>query len=126
MAARLTGGTTRAHLAQYGLDPLTPEEGLEPFEQAVRSGLALTVAAALDPERLRSYLEEDGEEEERGGIPPFYRSVEPTRRRQEQQRQQKGAKDGRGWHLRKALSEAALERTPPLCWPWAEKRWLRR
>jgi amino acid adenylation domain-containing protein/thioester reductase-like protein len=65
MASRL-GPTTRSHLAHYGLDPLLPDEGLELFKQAVVSTRALTVAAALDLERLQGFFEEQG-----GGIPPL-------------------------------------------------------
>ncbi|KAF7553682.1 hypothetical protein G7Z17_g3420 [Cylindrodendrum hubeiense] len=56
-----------------------------------RSGRALTVAAALDPERLQVYYED------RGGIPPLLRSllVRTT------------ARAPRSWDLRKVLSETA-------------------
>jgi amino acid adenylation domain-containing protein/thioester reductase-like protein len=68
MAAKIIGPTL-ARLTQLGLDMLTPEEGLELFEKAVRGGRALTVAAALDQHRLKCY------HEERGRIPPFLRSL---------------------------------------------------
>lgn len=61
--------TTRAHLSQLGLDFLAPEAGLKLFEQAVHQGRALTVAAALDLQRLKAYYEEQG------GVPPFLRSM---------------------------------------------------
>ncbi|KAI1179735.1 polyketide synthase [Nemania sp. FL0916] len=61
--------TTRAHLSRLGLDFLSPEVGLDLFEQAVRQGRALTVCAALDLERLKAYYMEQG------GVPPFLRSV---------------------------------------------------
>ncbi|OCL14727.1 nonribosomal peptide synthetase 7 [Glonium stellatum] len=106
MATGLTGRTTLTHLAKFGLDPLTPEDGLKLFEQAVRSGRALTVAAALDPERLRSYLEEEAEG---GEIPPLYRTLLRQREGGRSSSSSKAQKDGRGWNLRKALSEAAPE-----------------
>ncbi|EFQ97955.1 L-aminoadipate-semialdehyde dehydrogenase large subunit [Nannizzia gypsea CBS 118893] len=61
--------TTRNHLSQLGLGFLEPEDGLKLFEQAIQRGQALTIAAVLDLERLKSYYEEQG------GIPPFLRSV---------------------------------------------------
>ena len=105
MAAGLTGRTTLTHLAKFGLDPLTPEEGLELFEEAVRSGRALTVAAALDRERLQSYLEE--EEAGKGGIPPFYRTLLSQQQSDRSSSDSKLQKDGQSWELRKTLSEAA-------------------
>ncbi|KAK3360613.1 polyketide synthase [Lasiosphaeria hispida] len=69
MASRL-GPATRSHLAHFGLDPLSPDEGLELLEQAVVSTRALTVAAALDLERLQGFYEEQGR-----GIPPLLRSL---------------------------------------------------
>ena len=44
----------RTHLTQLGLDLLGPAEGLELLELATRSNYALTVAAALDPNRVRT------------------------------------------------------------------------
>ena len=61
--------TTRAHLSQLGLGFLVPEVGLKLFEQAIHQGRALTVAAALDLQRLKAYYEEQG------GVPPFMRSL---------------------------------------------------
>ncbi|KAH8158131.1 hypothetical protein CIB48_g10122 [Xylaria polymorpha] len=61
--------TTRAHLSQLGLGSLTPESGLELFEQAVRQGRELTIAADLDLERLKAYYEEQG------GVPTVLRSL---------------------------------------------------
>ena len=61
--------TTRAHLSQLGLGFLVLEAGLELFEQAVHSCRALTVAAALDLQRLKAYYQEQG------GVPPFLRSM---------------------------------------------------
>ncbi|KAI1637423.1 hypothetical protein F4809DRAFT_640478 [Biscogniauxia mediterranea] len=90
MASRLVG-TTLSHLTQFGLDPLTPEEGLDLFKQAVISTRALTVAAALDLERLQGYYEE------RGDIPPLLRSL---------LNHQGGTQASRGWDMGKILSEA--------------------
>lgn len=100
---------TLAHLARLGLDSHTPEQGLELFEAAVRSGRALTVAAALDPERLRNYYEEQGH-----SAPPLYRSLLPG-----QDGHGTGSGTGgrvqhqgpplRGRNLRTALSGAAGE-----------------
>jgi len=69
MASKLASATL-SHLAQYGLDPLPPDEGLDLFRQAVVGGRPLTMAAALDLGRLRVYLED-----QRGGIPPLLRSL---------------------------------------------------
>jgi amino acid adenylation domain-containing protein/thioester reductase-like protein len=69
MASRL-GPATIAHLAQYGLEPLSTDEGLELFQQAVLSKRPLTMAAVLDLKRLQTYLEEQG-----GGIPPLLSSL---------------------------------------------------
>ena len=107
MAAGLTGKPTLTRLAKFGLDPLRPEEGLDLLEQAVRSGRALTVAAALDPERLQSYFEE--EEVGRGGIPPIYRTLLSQQDGGKSVSGSKVKKDGQDWDLRKALSGAAPE-----------------
>nr|AQV04230.1 SwnK [Alternaria oxytropis] len=58
--ATTIASTTRAHLSQLGLGFLAPEAGLEMLEHAVSGGRALTVAAALDLERLKSYYEDQG------------------------------------------------------------------
>ncbi|KAI0167392.1 polyketide synthase [Pestalotiopsis sp. NC0098] len=92
MASRLSRNTL-THLAHFGLDPLTPEEGLNLLEEAVISTRALTVAAALDLERLRSSVEEQGV------IPPLLRLLlahEP-------------AKVPQGWDLWRALNESEQE-----------------
>ncbi|HEV2370648.1 MAG TPA: thioester reductase domain-containing protein [Streptosporangiaceae bacterium] len=68
MAAGLSD-VDRVRFAQLGLDTLAPEEGLELFELAVKSGRALTMDAALDLNRVQSYFED------RGGIPPLLRSL---------------------------------------------------
>ena len=68
MGANLSGRTARTHLTRFGLDPLSPADGLESFERAVNSGRALTVAARLDLNRLQSQ-----QEEERGSVPSFFR-----------------------------------------------------
>ncbi|GAB1317929.1 Nonribosomal peptide synthetase 7 [Madurella fahalii] len=69
MASRLSSNT-RSHLAHFGLDPLPPDEALELLKQAVVSTRALTVAAALDMERLRGFFEDHG-----GSIPPLLGSL---------------------------------------------------
>ncbi|ORY60966.1 uncharacterized protein BCR38DRAFT_349734 [Pseudomassariella vexata] len=89
MASRLSA-TTRSHLNHFGLDPLTPDKGLELLKQAVVSTRALTVAAALDLRRLRGFFEEQG------GIPPLLRSLLIR----------DSTQASRGWDLRKVLSEA--------------------
>ncbi|KAI0515270.1 polyketide synthase [Xylaria bambusicola] len=61
--------TTRAHLSQLGLGALESEAGLNLFEESVRRGRELTVAADLDLERLKGYYEEQG------GIPSLLRSM---------------------------------------------------
>ena len=85
----------RARYAQLGLNPLEPEDGLYLFEQAARSGRAMTVVAAYDLERLRNY------HEDRGGIPPVLGSLLGHDRRQDQPKSS-GARD-----LREALGEAS-------------------
>ncbi|KAI1485001.1 KR domain-containing protein [Biscogniauxia mediterranea] len=90
MASKLVG-TTISHLTQFGLDPLTPEEGLDLFKHAVISTRALTVAAALDLERLQGYYEECGD------IPPLLRSL---------LNRQGGTQASRCWDMCKTLSEA--------------------
>ncbi|GAA3368398.1 hypothetical protein GCM10020367_06570 [Streptomyces sannanensis] len=86
----------RARFAQLGLDRLAPEEGLELFELAVRSGRALTMAAALDLNRVQHYFEN------RGGIPPLFRSLLSGNAGGR-------SRSGGGTDLRKLLSEAAPE-----------------
>ncbi|KAI2623012.1 polyketide synthase [Hypomontagnella submonticulosa] len=61
--------TTYAHLSRLGLGFIAPDVGLRLFEQAVYQGRELTVAAALDLERLKAYYEEQG------GVPTFLRSL---------------------------------------------------
>jgi len=74
MAAGLTSRSTLASLAKSGLEPLIPQDGLDLLEQAMLSGRALTVAAALDPVRLRDYLLEE-HADENGEMPRFYRAL---------------------------------------------------
>ncbi|KAH7007558.1 polyketide synthase [Ilyonectria destructans] len=62
-------GSAQARLVYFGLDPLTQEDGLELLELAARSGRPLTVAAALDLERLQVYHEDLGD------IPSLLRSL---------------------------------------------------
>ncbi|KAI4599792.1 putative PKS/NRPS-like protein biosynthetic cluster [Pestalotiopsis sp. 9143b] len=92
MASRLSSNTL-SHLAHFGLDPLTPEEGLDLLEEAVISTRALTVAAALDLERLRSSVEEQG------GIPPLLRLLLAH----------ESAEAPQGWDLWRALNESDQE-----------------
>lgn len=61
--------TTKSGLTHFGLDPLTPEEGLLLLEQAIHSSRALTVAIAFDLGRLQKYMVEQGD------IPPQLRSL---------------------------------------------------
>ncbi|MBL1083714.1 amino acid adenylation domain-containing protein [Streptomyces actinomycinicus] len=89
----------RARFAQLGLDRLAPEEGLELFELAVRSGRALTMAAALDLNRVQHYFES------RGGIPPLFRALLSGNAGGR-------SRTGGGTDLRKLLGEAAPEEYP--------------
>ncbi|MER7833796.1 amino acid adenylation domain-containing protein [Streptomyces sp. NPDC095602] len=89
----------RARFAQLGLDRLSPDEGLELFELAVRSGRPLTMAAALDLNRVQHYYEN------RGGIPPLFRSLLSANAGGR-------ARTGSGTDLRKLLAEAAPEEYP--------------
>ncbi|MCT9088922.1 amino acid adenylation domain-containing protein [Streptomyces sp. ASQP_92] len=86
----------RARFAQLGLDRLAPDEGLELFELAVRSGRALTMAAALDLNRVQHYYES------RGGIPPLLRTLLSAN-------SGKRSRAGGGTDLRKLLAEATPE-----------------
>ncbi|TGB19163.1 amino acid adenylation domain-containing protein [Streptomyces palmae] len=95
MAAGLSE-VDRARFAQLGLDRLAPEEGLELVELAVRSSRALTMAAALDLNRVQHYYES------RGGIPPLFRALLSGNSGGR-------ARGGGGTDLRKLLSEAAPE-----------------
>jgi amino acid adenylation domain-containing protein/thioester reductase-like protein len=106
MGAGLTGRTTLTHLSKFGLDPLKPEEGLNLLEQAIRGGRALTVAAALDPRRLRIYLENELAESD--GIPSFYSKLlrEPEINGASNNEPRNGGRSGK---LRTALSKAPAE-----------------
>jgi thioester reductase-like protein len=73
MASRL-GRNTLSHLAQFGLDSLSVDQGLKLMESAVISKRALTVAAVLDLERLRHFLEQHG-----GVISPLLTLLLPKR-----------------------------------------------
>ena len=106
MAANLNGRTTLAHLAQFGLDPLQPEDGLELLKQAVSSGRALTVAASLDLKRLRSNLEE-----EKGSIPFFFRNLLGNSD-DDKNRYRATTEAGHESQLRKALREAPVKQHP--------------
>ncbi|KAH7130941.1 polyketide synthase [Dactylonectria macrodidyma] len=83
--------SARAYLADFGLDALTQDQGLALFEKAARSNRALTMAAALDPERLRVYYED------RGGVPPLLRSLLGRT----------STRVDRSWDLRNVLGKSA-------------------
>lgn len=92
MAARIIGPTL-ARLTELGLDMLAPDKGLQLFEEAVRSGRTLTVAAALDLKRLQTHYTD------RGNVPPLFRSLLEQTPKQVHD----------DWNLRKALSESPTE-----------------
>ena len=64
MASEL-GQSTLAHLKQFGLHLLTPDEGLDVIQQCLTEAAPLTVAAALDLKQLSIYATSQG------GIPPL-------------------------------------------------------
>lgn len=68
MASRIVQ-STMSQISQLGLDMLAPQDGLALLAKAVHDDAALTVAAALDPNRLQSYYADHG------GIPPFMTSL---------------------------------------------------
>lgn len=68
MASRIVQ-STMSQISQLGLDMLAPQDGLALLAKAVHNDAALTVAAALDPKRLRSYYANHG------GTPPFMTSL---------------------------------------------------
>ncbi|KAI1840727.1 hypothetical protein JX266_013072 [Neoarthrinium moseri] len=86
---------TRAHLAQFGLEPLQPDDSLALLEQAVRQASPLTVGIPLNTERLRTYLES------RGAIPSLYQSLLG-----------RGSSSSRqpGWKMRSMLRETEPEK----------------
>lgn len=94
MAAGMVGTGSLTLLTQLGLGTITAQEGLALFEKAVRDGRSLTVATALDSERLQNY------HLERGAIPPLYRSLLSQTANQVHRKQD----------LRKTLSEEAAEK----------------
>lgn len=104
MAAGLTSRSTLASLAKSGLDPLMPKDGLDLLEQAMLSDRALTVAAALDPVRLRDYLLE--EHAENGEMPRFYRAL------LQQQHGSNGSNSSSGGH--RSYAQQREERASPL------------
>jgi polyketide synthase 12 len=89
----------RARFAELGLDRLAPDEGLELFELAARSGLPLTMAAALDLNRVQHYFED------RSGVPPLFRALLNSNA-------DGGSQAGGGTDLRKLLGEASPEEYP--------------
>ena len=96
--ATLLSEVDLARFARMGLDALAQEESVELFERAVKGGRALTMAAALDVNRLQHTYEEQG------GIPPLFRSL----MRANAGGRAQGAKGGGGVDLRRLLGE-----TPP-------------
>jgi polyketide synthase 12 len=98
MAARLSEAD-RTRFARQGMDALAPEEGMELLELAVKGGRALTVAAALDLNRLQHTFEENG------GVPPLLRSLLSNNAGG----RAPGAKGGGDGGLRRLLSEIAPE-----------------
>ena len=93
MAAKLVEAA-RSRFTQFGLDPLRVVDGLRLLEKAVESGRAVTLAAALDPERLGNYYRA------RGGIPALFHSITRIEEDSEQPR----------WSLRALLTEAEPSR----------------
>jgi reducing polyketide synthase SwnK len=89
------GEIDRARFAKMGLNSLAPEEGLQLFELAARSGRALVVAAALDTKQLQSYVDDRGE------VSSLLLSLLGKRRTQDRVEE--------GWDLRRALSRAPLK-----------------
>jgi amino acid adenylation domain-containing protein/thioester reductase-like protein len=65
MASKLSQNT-QSHLSEFGLDPLSLSTGLELLSRAVLSKRALTVAAALDLQKLDNFLQQHD-----GTIPPL-------------------------------------------------------
>ncbi|MEU9332326.1 amino acid adenylation domain-containing protein [Streptomyces sp. NPDC048290] len=98
MAAGL-GASEQARLSRLGLDPLTPDEGLELLERAARGALPLTVAAALDLSRAQLSFAD------LGGVPPLFRALLDTGA-------DPGSAPGGGTDLRKLLGETAPEDYP--------------
>lgn len=92
MAANLSE-SCRARYAQLGLGVLSPEDGLELLERAIRSGRALAVAAAYDVPRLRAY------HDDREATPPMLRLLLGSGR-------ERASGPDRAWDLRKALSKS--------------------
>ncbi|KAH8658516.1 nonribosomal peptide synthetase 7 [Xylariales sp. PMI_506] len=81
MASRLARNTV-SNLFNFGLDPLVPGQGLELLRKAAESTCALTIGAALDLNRLRSYCEEQDD----GKVPPLLQSLLVVDRGQARQR----------------------------------------
>jgi acyl transferase domain-containing protein/NADP-dependent 3-hydroxy acid dehydrogenase YdfG/acyl carrier protein len=64
----------RARIAQAGVEALSPEEGMELLDAAMRSTETLTVAARLDPQALR-VLAEMSAATGAASLPPLLRSL---------------------------------------------------
>ncbi|KAF2656381.1 ketoacyl-synt-domain-containing protein [Lophiostoma macrostomum CBS 122681] len=87
--------STMTHFTQSGLGMLTIAEGLQQLEDAIRGDRPLTIAAALNQERLQSYYG-------RGSIPPLYRSL-----------LHRHSNDvGHEWDLSKILSKVSQTQRP--------------
>ncbi|WP_212528049.1 polyketide synthase [Actinospica durhamensis] len=89
----------QVRIARTGLDGISADEGLELLEAAVRSGRALTVAAALDLGRIQTYYVEQG------GVPPLLRSLLSSHSGENSQR----AKGDGGAGLRRLLGQTTPE-----------------
>ncbi|KJZ72673.1 hypothetical protein HIM_07865 [Hirsutella minnesotensis 3608] len=106
MAANMSASCLARYL-RSGLDPLSPEDGLELLGQAARSG-ALTVAAAYNVQRLQE-CHNDGHE-----LPPLLRSLIRTRHGRWQMRHGEGRGQSESRGLRATLDSAAPEEHPAI------------
>lgn len=98
MATRLSDAD-KTRFSRQGMDALAPAEGLELLEAAVMGGGALSVAAALDLQRLQRAMEEHGP------APALFRSLFSRAAGGRSQ----GTSGGGGAGLRKVLGETAPE-----------------
>ncbi|KAK8011006.1 hypothetical protein PG990_009971 [Apiospora arundinis] len=99
MAAQLSK-TSLARYAQFGLDPLTSEHGLELLKRAMYGRDQLLVAAGFDLERLQRYYES------RRGIPLFFQSLLSQRSGPGPRPYLDLNSGNQDWDLHKALAEA--------------------
>lgn len=100
MASRL-GGSTLAHLTRFGLNQLTPGQGVRLLNESIISARPLTVAAALDLQRLRGYYIEC-----QGRIPPFLHLL---LEKKENIDRHSSMTTAQGQHLGEALNSANTE-----------------